>query len=427
MTAANGGNDHFFKKDTPHGLVKRFMWKKHVQTFIAMTQRSDNFDTTIIFDGFAGAGRYGSEDEWPDEIEKYGSPLISLRVAIDFHVMLFRENNITQQDRYDFIPGRVSSDLPTNIDHGFHDEKIQLHFVEKKKGNYQKLTRNVLSLFMKYGIQVAISEHENEMYVSSSDENIPVGCKITNASFENVDVPTIDSRDILASFIDPYGFIQIPMEKIKEFAGRNKDVFINLMSQHVNRFKDVGKDGLEKLFGLKYEKIYKRLSSYQSKSIENVAKLYMDVLEEQTGVQYNLSFEMRNKMNVPLFHMIFASDHTAGFNSMKEAMNRGTQSQDAFSLSDYLIVKKNQQISLGNDQIDEHVAGTIYEEFGGKTDVDIENIKDFIMYKTLFVWRKKPLKILEDHRKLMTCVFTNKEKRRKGTYPDDYNFVFNFH
>ena len=166
------------------------------------------------------------------------------------------------------------------------------------------------------------------MYVSSSDENIPVGCKITNASFENVGVPTIDSRDILASFIDPYGFIQIPMEKIKEFAGRNKDIFINLMSQHVNRFKDVGKDGLEKLFGLKYEKIYKRLSSYQSKAIENVAKLYMDVLEEQTGVQYSLSFEMRNKMNVPLFHMIFASDHTAGFNSMKEAMNRGTQSQD---------------------------------------------------------------------------------------------------
>ena len=153
----------------------------------------------------------------------------------------------------------------------------------------------------------------------------------------------------------------------------------------------------------------------------------MDVLEERAGVQYNLSFEMRNKMNVPLFHMIFASDHTAGFNSMKEAMNRGTQSQDAFSLSEYLIVKKNQQISLGNDQINEHVADTIYEEFGGKTDVDIENIKDFIMYKTLFVWRKKPLKILEDHRKLMACVFTNKEKRRKGTYPDDYNFVFNFH
>ena len=174
MTAANGGNDHFFKKDTPHGLVKRFMWKKHVQTFIAMTQRSDNFDTTIIFDGFAGAGRYGSEDEWPDEIEKYASPLISLRAAIDFHVMIFRKNNITQQDRYDFIPDRVSSDLPTNIDHGFPDEKIQLHFVEKKKGNYQKLTINVLSLFIKYGIQVAISEHENEMYVSSSDENIPV-------------------------------------------------------------------------------------------------------------------------------------------------------------------------------------------------------------------------------------------------------------
>ena len=78
-------NDDFFKKDTPHGLVKRFMWKRHVQTFIAMTQRQFLSNKTIIFDGFAGAGRYGSENEWPDEIEKYGSPVISLRAAINLY------------------------------------------------------------------------------------------------------------------------------------------------------------------------------------------------------------------------------------------------------------------------------------------------------------------------------------------------------
>lgn len=60
--ATAGGNADFFKKNTPHDLVKRFMWKKHVQTFIAMTQQSPYYDTTIIFDGFTGAGRYDQKN-----------------------------------------------------------------------------------------------------------------------------------------------------------------------------------------------------------------------------------------------------------------------------------------------------------------------------------------------------------------------------
>ena len=432
--ATSDVNDNFFKKDTPHGLVKRFMWKKYVQAFIAKTQQSKYFDTTIIFDGFAGAGRYGSENEWPDDIAKYGSPLISLRAAIDFHSLLFRKNNLLEQERYVFIPERIFSNfsIERNDDsdlHGFNDdsEKIQLYFVEKNKKNYKKLVDNVIVLFMKYNIKVKISEMNKEIYVTSCDRNIPVGCKIINASFEDVDVPYVAWSHIMASFIDPYGYTQIPMEKIKEFTGRKKDVFINLMSQHVNRFKNVGtKDGLEKLFHLDYEVIHERLSSYQGEAIENIAKLYIDVLEEQANVQFHLSFEMRNKGNVPLFHMIFASDHESGFDSMKEAMNRGTQSQDKFSLSDYLIVKKNQHISFGNDQDDEHVADTIYEEFKGQAGVHIDGIKDFIMYQTIFVWRKKPLKILEIERQLMICVSTDKVKRKKGTYPDKFFFIFNF-
>ena len=198
------------------------------------------------------------------------------------------------------------------------------------------------------------------------------------------------------------------------------------MSQHVNRFKNVGSDGLEKLFGLDHEDILRRLESYQDEAIEKIAKLYIDVLEEKAGVQYNLSFEMRNKGNVPLFHMIFASNHEAGFNTMKEAMNRGTQSQDKLSLSDYLIVKKNQQISFGNDQDERNVADTIYEEFKGQAGVDVRDIKDFILYKTIFVWRKTPVKILEVEQGLIECVYTDKEKRKEGTYPDGFEYKFNF-
>ena len=422
-------NDDFFKKDTPHGLVKRFMWKRHVQTFIAMTQRQFLSNKTIIFDGFAGAGRYGSENEWPDEIEKYGSPLISLRAAINLYGRRFERR--TETNRYTFNPDRVISDLSTDISyncdfHGFHDEKIRLFFVERNKKNYKKLVKNVITLFMKYDVEVITSKNGNEIFVKSNDENIPVGCKITNASFEDVEVPEMDWRDNMASFIDPYGYTQIPMEKIKEFTGRNKDVFINLMSQHINRFKNIRKDGLEKLFGFGYDSILERLERYEGGTIEKVAKLYIDVLEEQIGDQFHLSFEMLNKGNVPLYHMIFASSHYKRLNSMKEAMNRGTQSQDAFSLSDYLIVKKKQPLSLKNDQDDGNVADKIYEEFKGKQNVCIGDIKNFIMHKTNFVWRKTPLKILEVERRLMKCVYTNKKRRIKGTYPHRYKYTFDF-
>ena len=435
--ATADGSDDFFKKDTPHGLVKRFMWKKHVQTFIPRTQQSRCYITTIIFDGFAGAGRYGSKNEWPDEIEKFGSPLISLKVAINFHLASFRRNT-KQYNAYSFnpeinIPHIIIKDLPyvSNF-HKFHCEKIQLYFVERNKKNYNKLVNNVIALFLKHNINVNISKIGNEIFVTSSDENIPVGCKIINACFEDVEVPIMGKRDIMTSFIDPYGYTQIPMKKIKDFTGTSKEVFINLMTQHINRFKDVGSQGLEKLFGLKHRDILKRLDNYKDDGvIERFAKLYIDVLEEKTDVKYHLSFEMRNKGNVPLFHMIFASKHEAGFNSMKEAMNRGTQSEGAFSVSDYLIVKKKQELSLGNDQNDEHVAYTIYQEFKGVVDVSFADIKNFIMFETIFVWRTKPLKILEIEQKLMKCFYTKKEEkekeRRKGTYNDEkYEFTFDF-
>ena len=368
---ATGGNDDFFKEDTPHGLVKRFMWKRHVQTFIAMTQHSKWTGKTIIFDGFAGAGRYGRKtDEWPKEIEKYGSPLISLRAAIDFHASQFRKK--TQEQKYTFSPSMIVTEPPSvkeiNYDCDYHnldDEEIQLYFVEKNEKNFNKLVSNVINLFTKYQIQVKTSATGNEVYVISCDENIPVGCKITMESFENVKAPDIGQKNCMVSFIDPFGYTQIPMSKITQFMGKRKEVFINLMSQHVNRFKNVGRDGLKSLFGLDYEDICGRLEGYEGGAIEKIAKLYVDVLEEKTRAKYRLSFEMRNKGNVPLFHMIFATDHEQGLISMKEAMNRGTQSQDSFSLSDFLIIKKHQEINLGNGQNDDDVANTIYEEFKG--------------------------------------------------------------
>ena len=72
--------EKFFQKDTHHGLVKRLILKKYLQAYIRMMLSKPNNKLTII-DGFAGTGIYENYG-WAHEIEKYGSPIIALRVAI---------------------------------------------------------------------------------------------------------------------------------------------------------------------------------------------------------------------------------------------------------------------------------------------------------------------------------------------------------
>ncbi|KAH3729394.1 hypothetical protein DPMN_055362 [Dreissena polymorpha] len=69
----------FFERDSHHGVVKRVMFKKYVQAFLAKTQHSHL--RSLIIDGFAGPGRYSNE--WPEAIEEYGSPLITLMVVLE--------------------------------------------------------------------------------------------------------------------------------------------------------------------------------------------------------------------------------------------------------------------------------------------------------------------------------------------------------
>ena len=406
--------DGFFEGDTPHGLVKRFIWKRFIQAFVHSTQNVNL--RTIIFDGFSGKGRYC--DEWPTDIESYGTPLVSLRVAIEyFHPQNRQESWKFDKDKPDLPFHGLSCD---DIERRFEESStIKIYLVEKDTVTFDQLVQNAKKVMMKYGVKVASCEkRRGEHILISIDEKVRVGCHLANTSFQDATLPVLmNSEDRMVSCIDPFGYSQIPFQKIEQLMDdERKAVYITFMSSFVNRFIGVHKKQMEKLFGLPYEEFERRFKEYGDKnSSTNLTDLYEKNLKKNTAAEHSLSFEVRGKRNSLLFHLVFAGYHIKGFEAMKEAMNNGTQEADKFSLSDYNIIVKGEELNLKNGQSNEMVATKIFHKYKGRTNISLAEVKNFILYETIHVWRKEPLKMLEEDKKIeVSCSV----KRLRGTFPD---------
>lgn len=412
--------DFFSKDDAPHGYAKRFMWMRYLQAFVAKTQYKYN---TLIYDGFAGAGVYG--DKLSDDIAKYGSPLIAMHVSIQY----FIRKNKTSHSFLPCLPQYISYSV-VHRNRQMEKYRIQLYLVEKEKKYFKGLVKNVIIVFSSYKINcIKITRSPDCVEIFSDDDSISLACRISCKIFEYVDPPVVSASDRLVSFIDPFGFTQIPMSHVQKFVGLRKEIFINFMSQFVNRFLDVNEQGMQLLYGMDKAKIELRLLRYTSDRLENGMSLYKDILKENCNTKaFPLSFEMRDKRNHRLYHMIFISCHEKGFEAMKEAMNRGTQDQRKFVLSDFLISKKGQTMNLGNGQEESIVAEVIFQKFKDKRQpVSIHNVIDFVVHHTIFVWRKKPLKVLLKDRRITRVVDCNgKEPKRKRTFPDGTEWFLTF-
>ena len=111
----------------PHGRVKRIMYKKYLQAFIPVTQ---SYYNTVIIDGFAGAGRYG--EDWPEEIDAYGSPLIALMVSLNH---FFHKRHGKTLEWGDIMAGIKMEAKQTNT--AVEKHRVQLVFVELDKDNFR--------------------------------------------------------------------------------------------------------------------------------------------------------------------------------------------------------------------------------------------------------------------------------------------------
>lgn len=422
----------FFEEDSPHGLGKRLIYKKYLQAYIPIILSDQSpYNYVTIFDAFAGTGRY-EVNGWPAEIEKYGTPIIALHVAIDyFWGLQYAPSPPLEPNESDEADLQLLEHLQKvegTIKCGFADLNyhiLWLVLVEPSITNYKKLFKNILHIMRTYGLHTKIIPNfplgSCTIACGKHTGKYPIRCFIYCAEFAQVAAPSPPSF----ALIDPFGFGQIPLNKVKEFVGQGREVFINLMSSYINRFLSVKLDTVSNLFGLHIKKPTDLLGNDPSDKIAMIVDTYEEQLKEEAGADYVLNFEMRGNNNARLYHLVFATNHVKGLEMMKEAMNRGTQeaNEGKFALSDYMIVRKGKTLSFTNDQDDAIVADIIFNKFKGKH-VSVTTVRGFIFCETLFVYRKKALSILEK-RGLMTV--TNEDgNRRRNTYPDRKEWLLQF-
>ncbi|KAH3825733.1 hypothetical protein DPMN_127614 [Dreissena polymorpha] len=464
----------FFQGDSPHGLVKRVMYKKYLQAYIPMTQ-SDRFTLrTVIIDGFAGAGRYSNE--WPNELEKYGSPLIAMMVVLE-HVVKKKEESPEQN--IDPVPvfGWESSLLTPMEELKSMDKdqretcvntqlaKVKLIFIEQDKENYTTLLCHIELLILKFlqrhfpQIKYNVMEREGVTMFSITTQPFSVSIEVQNCSFGDYQPSRselLDKSVRSLTFVDPFGYTHTPMDHVKKFApGEGNEIMINFMSRDVNRFAKKQPEKISQLYGLpKFDEVaddycigrpntgelgefinYVRNNicpgaQEHRSSIQKCVDTYELFLKKKTGSSYSLVFEVRGEGNCIIYHIVYITNHIRGVEVMKSAMTKCSTHEEKMLMSDYDVIRKGNKLTFQKTQNDQAVAEKIFERFKGMKDVVVQyhgnhkyeespSVKTFVLLETVYCKWKTPLAILQKAGKIIDVLENGKPQKSKNKFPHE--------
>jgi hypothetical protein len=124
-----------------------------------------------------------------------------------------------------------------------------------------------------------------------------------------------------------------------------------------------------------------------------------------------------------MYYLVYFTKNKRGVEAMKESMWKvGRKGRYVFS--DYGFVPGQRSIL---DYCEPEPSATwvgeasdaVYQEFKGE-DVDIQEVKDYIVERTLWIWRTSILKELEGKGKIQVLT----KRKRKGTYPSETRIRF---
>jgi len=233
----------------------------------------------LYIDGFAGPGEYSKGEQ--------GSPVIAINTAKEHKLKLNAE--------------------------------ILFWFIEAREdrcNHLKEILRNMdLPDNMKY-----------EVECSDFDESL-------TSLFDDLDEQKKRIAPTFA-FIDPFGYSDTPFSIIKRIMENKKcEVLITFMSGFLNRFKsDPHKEeALDLLFDTREWRGIVFDSDSDEKSEKKIVRFYQNRLE--SCAEYVRTFEMINKSNQPIYHLIFGTNSIKGLKEMKRAMWKVDET-GMFSFSD---------------------------------------------------------------------------------------------
>ncbi len=356
----------------PHTKAKHEILRRYLQGWFPIMT---SFSRKVIYlDGFAGPGIYRSGEE--------GSPIIAIRCLMEHKL---RERIIRKNNQVIFV------------------------FIEKDANRKRILEENIRERF------------------PNLPENVEV--HVINAEFEPTMKDILDDLEERGAklaptfaFLDPFGFSGLPMEIISRFMSyRYCEVLITFMTGFVNRFVNAD-DAREVIFDeLFATREWRKVREYDSpeKRRNFIIDLYRKQLRLVGNARFVRSFEMVGKHNQVIYDLVFATNGLKGLKVMKEAMwtvdPRGT-----YRFSDTTDVNQKYLLDFTDKKhwISD-AADMVFRAFKGRT-ATIDEIEEYVIIETPYLFRKEILKYLE----LQSKIINVSERKRRLTFPDECVITF---
>ncbi len=347
-------------KIDPHTRAKHQILEEYLKAwFPILSLRSGRI---LYLDGFAGPGVYeGGED---------GSPVIAIKTAANHFL-------------------------------GKQFNEILFYFIEKDNARAQTLRQVLQTRFQ-------VLPKNLKYFVSDAEFAPTLDSVLKNLEKNNARLaPTL-------AFLDPFGFSGLPMNLIARMLGYNKcEVLITFMAGFVNRFHDeFREDALDELFGTtEWRKVREKRTPEEHENL--LIGSYVSQLKK-VGAKFVRTFEVRGQYNQLLYYLVFATRALKGLQVMKEAMckvdRRGT-----YKFSDFTDADQSFLIDYTEAQTWEPIAAAmIFEKFKGST-TSVEEIEEFVIAESPFIFRKSILRLLESS--VPPKITSVSQRARWGTYP----------
>ena len=343
----------------PHTQAKHEILRRYLQAWLPIMSRYNG--RILYIDGFAGPGEYSKGEP--------GSPVIAINTAKE------HKSKLNAEILFWFIEAR-----------------------EDRCNHLKAILRNIyLPDNMKY-----------EVECSKFDESLISQFNYLDEQKKRI-APTF-------AFIDPFGYSDTPFSIIKRIMKNKKcEVLITFMSGFINwLLSDQRKeDHFDSLFGTtKWREIISSNESEERRE-KKLVTLYQNQLE--TDGNFVRSFEMINKSNRTIYHLIFCTHNRKGRKEMKRAMWKVDET-GRFLFSDR--TDPGQTVLFKHEPDYRQLKKLIVDKFKGK-EVSIEEIEEFVD-NTGFLdthFKTPILKPMELEANPPEIRVVKSERKRKGAYP----------